>query len=105
MNAGDLNNLVTIQARQAGQDAVGQPLASWVNLAQVWADVRHGNGLEVVKAGAPVSVVKASIRIRRRTDVTNGMRVLVGSTPYEVESVIQDEARRVFTDLVCKVVR
>lgn len=97
--------MVSIQTRQAGQDAIGQPLAGWVTLARVWADVRHGNGLEVVKAGAPVSVVKASIRIRRRDDVTGGMRVLVGSTPYEVEAVIQDEARRVFTDLVCKVVR
>lgn len=105
MKAGPLNTLVTIQAPATGQDAIGQPLAGWVTLAQVWADVRHGNGLEVVKAGAPVSEIKASIRIRWRTDVTNAMRVLVGSTPYEVEAVIQDEARRVFTDLVCKVVR
>ena len=105
MNAGNLNSLVTIQAPQAGQDAVGQPLAGWVTLAQVWADVRHGNGMEAVKAGAPVSEVKASIRIRRRTDVTSAMRVLVGATPYEIEAVIQDESRRVFTDLVCKVVR
>lgn len=105
MKAGTLNSLVTIQSPQAGQDAIGQPLAGWVTLAQVWADVRHGNGLEVVKAGAPTAVVKASIRIRRRTDVTNAMRVLVGTTPYEIEAVIQDESRRVFTDLVCKVVR
>ena len=105
MNAGDLNNLVTIQARQAGQDAIGQPLAGWSTLAQVWANVRHGNGIELVRAGAPVSVVKASIRIRYRSDVTNGMRVLIGDTPYEVEAVIPDLAKRQFTDLVCKVVR
>lgn len=105
MKAATLNTMVTIQSPQAGQDAIGQPLAGWVTLAQVWADVRHGNGLEAVKAGAPVSVVRASIRIRRRTDVTNAMRVLVGSTHYAIEAVIQDEARRVFTDLVCKVVR
>ena len=105
MKAGTLNTLVAIQARQPGQDAIGQPLVGWVTLATVWADVRHGNGLEAVKAGAPVSVVKASIRIRRRADVTSAMRVLVGSTAYAIEAVIQDEARRVFTDLVCKVVR
>ena len=105
MKAGDLNNLVTIQARQAGQDAVGQPLSGWSTFARVWADVRRFNGLEMIKAGAAVSVVKASIRIRRRGDVTNGMRVLVGSTSYEVESVIQDEVKREYTDLVCQVVR
>ena len=105
MNAGDLNNLVTIQARQAGQDAVGQPLSGWSTFARVWADVRHFNGLEMIKAGSAVSVVKASIRIRYRSDVTNGMRVLIGDTPYEVEAVIPDLAKRQFTDLVCKVVR
>lgn len=105
MKAGNLNTLVAIQSPQAGQDAIGQPLAGWVTLAQVWADVRHGNGLEAVKAGAAVSVVRASIRIRRRTDVTSATRVLVGSTAYEVEAVIQDEVKREFTDLVCKVVR
>lgn len=105
MKAGQLNTLVTIQAPATGQDAIGQPLAGWSDLVKVWANVRHGSGMEAVRAGAPVSVVKASIRIRRRGDVTNGMRVLVGSTPYEIEAVIQDESRRVFTDLVCKVVR
>lgn len=105
MNAGDLNNLVTIQSPQAGQDAIGQPLSGWSTFARVWADVRQYNGLEMIKAGAAVSVAKASIRIRYRTDVTNGMRVLVGETPYEVEAVIPDVAKRQFTDLVCKVVR
>lgn len=33
------------------------------------------------------------------------MRVLVGSTSYEVEAVIQDEVKREYTDLVCQVVR
>lgn len=105
MKASTLNALVTIQAPQAGQDAVGQPLAGWSDLVKVWANVRHGNGMEAVRAGAPVSVVKASIRIRRRDDVTNAMRVLVGSTVYEVEAVIQDEVKREYTDLVCQVVR
>lgn len=105
MKAGSFNTRVSIQSPSVGQDAIGQPLAGWVTLAQVWADVRHGNGIELVRAGAPVSVVKASIRIRRRGDVTNGMRVLVGSTAYEVEAVIQDEVKREYTDLVCQVVR
>lgn len=105
MKAGPLNTLVTIQAPATSQDAIGQPLSGWSTLAQVWANVRHGNGIELVRAGAPVSVVKASIRIRRRSDVTNGMRVLVGATSYEVEAVIHDDVRREYTDLVCQVVR
>ena len=104
MRAGAFNTRVSIQSPAVGQDAVGQPLSGWVTLADVWADVKPGTGLEAVRAGAPVAVVRASIRIRRRAGVTNGMRVLVGSTAYEIEAVIPGGARQEFTDLVCKVV-
>lgn len=105
MKAGSLDTPIEIQARTTAQDAIGQPLDTWTKLADVWADVRHGAGMESVKAGADVSVVKASIRIRSRTDVTNGMRVLVGAVVYEIEAVPPGSARQEFTDLVCKVIR
>lgn len=104
MRAGSLNTLITIQTPSVGQDAVGQPLSGWVKLADVWADVRPGAGMEAVRAGAPVAIVRASIRIRRRAGITNGMRVLVGVTAYEIEAVIPGGSRQEFTDLVCKVV-
>lgn len=104
MRAGALNTRVTIQSRSTAQDEIGQPIDSWQAVATVWADVRPGTGLEAVRAGAPVSVVRSSIRIRRRSDVTNAMRVLVGSTVYEIEAAIPGGSRQEYTDLVCKVV-
>jgi SPP1 family predicted phage head-tail adaptor len=49
--------------------------------------------VEAIKAGAEASVVQASIRIRYRTDVTSAMRVVHGSTTYEIKAVLPDEGR------------
>lgn len=102
---GRLNNRVTIQQPATGQDEIGQPTQGWSTLAEVWANVRTLNGVETIKAGAEMSAVKASIRIRRRTDVTAAMRVVLGSTVYQVKAVLQDEVGRQWTDLACEVVR
>ncbi|MDP3273021.1 phage head closure protein, partial [Limnobacter sp.] len=74
MDAGKLNCLVAIQQPPGAQDALGQPTGSWTTLATVWANIRYLNGVETIKADAATSVTKASIRIRRRTDVTAAMR-------------------------------
>lgn len=104
MQAGRLNSLVIIQSRSAGQDATGQPLTTWADVATVWAHIRHPGGLEAIKADAVVSVVQASVRIRYRAGLTAGMRLLHGATVYEISAVLPDEAGRQWTDLVCQVV-
>ena len=49
--------------------------------------------------------MRASIRIRFRSDITAGMRVLIGLAVYQIEAVMPDLARREFVDLVAKVVQ
>jgi len=104
MNIGSLNRRVTIQQPSASQDSVGQPVNTWSTLATVWANVRMLNGTETIKADAQVSQAKASIRIRRRTDVTTAMRVVLGSTTYEIKAVLLDEVGKRYVDLACEVV-
>ncbi|MGO4304195.1 phage head closure protein [Cupriavidus sp. RAF12] len=102
MEIGRLRNLVTIQRLVAGQDEIGEPVSTWVDVATVWANVAHKSGLESIKADAPVSVVQASIRIRYRTDIDAGMRALCGAAVYDIRAAIPDVAGRQFTDLVCE---
>lgn len=104
MRGGTLNNLVTIQQLTAGQDEIGQPVTTWTNLATVWADIRNLSGSESIKADADSSIVKSSIRIRRRTDVTAAMRVQFGSINYEIKAVLPDEQNKDRVDLVCEVI-
>ena len=106
MQAGRLNTRCVIQRRTGGTNDWGEPLPEgWETHATVWANIRHLSGSEAIKADAEVSTVRASIRIRFRSDITAGMRVLIGLVPYEILAVQPDVAGRVYVDLVCQVVR
>ena len=99
-----LQHFVTIQAPATTKDAAGQPLLSrFATLRQEWADIRHTGGLEAIRAGAVTAKVNASIRMRYSADLNSGMRVLYGSTIYEIKAVLPD-ANRVYLDLVAEVV-
>ena len=102
LRASQLNRRVTLQRRATGQDAAGQPVSSWQDVATVWASVLTQNGLESIKADRPVSQVKASIRIRWRTDIDAGMRAVLGATVYDIKAVLPDETKRQHIDLVCE---
>lgn len=101
MQPGRLKHLVTIQRRAKGSDAAGQPSTHWELVAKVWSDIRTTSGLESIKSGATTSLVQASIRIRWRGDITSAMRVLHGTTVYEIKAVLPG-AGRDYIDLVCE---
>ena len=82
MQAGRLNRRCTLQAPGTTTDEIGQPIPGWTDVATLWADIRMKSGLESIKAGAPVSVVQASIRVRYRAGITAGMRVVHNLTAY-----------------------
>lgn len=79
-------------------------MPGWTDVASVWADIRMRSGLESIKAGAQVSVVQASIRIRYRSGLNAGLRVVHGLAAYEILAVQPDVARREYVDLICQVV-
>lgn len=104
MQAGRLNRRCVLQAPGTAQDELGQPIPGWTDVATVWGDIRMKSGLESIKAGAPVSVVAASIRIRYRAGVNAGMRVVHNLVAYEIKAKLPDVSGREFLDLVCEVV-
>lgn len=102
MSAGDLNCRVTINQLVGGFDAANQPVETWTPLATVWASVQYLNGLAAIKADAQVNPRRASIRMRRRTDVTATMQVVHGSTTFRILAVLPDEVDREWLDLACE---
>lgn len=103
MEAGKLTRRVRIEAKGQGVDAWGQPLPdAWAPVCTVWASIKNLSGLGAIKADAQTSTVKTSIRIRWRTGVTAGMRVVHGATVYRVEAVLPDVQGREWVDLVCE---
>lgn len=104
MKIGQLRDQVAIQQQSTTQDAIGQPVLTWTTLDTVWANVRYLNGVETIKADAATSVARASIRIRRRTDVTANMRVVLGSTTFQIVAVLPDEQHKDHLDLAVEVI-
>ena len=104
MQAGRLNRRCVLQTPGTAQDELGQPIPGWTDVATVWGDIRMKSGMESIKAGASVSVVQASIRIRYRAGVNAGMRVVHNLQVYEILAVQPDVGGREYVDLVCQVV-
>lgn len=94
-----------LQAQGTTQDELGQPTTAWVEVARFWADIRFTGGLESIKAGAVVSQVQGSIRLRWRTGINSGMRVVCGATVYNILAVLPDLVGKQHVDLVCEVVQ
>ncbi|WP_186137961.1 phage head closure protein [Burkholderia gladioli] len=114
MRAGILNRRVRIE-RPAGDDDrdpdTGQPLGGWVEVATVWANVLLLSGKETLVSDADVGTAQASIRIRFRTDLDNGMRAVllrfvdgqpVDDAIFDIGQPLPDYAGREYTDLPCK---
>lgn len=101
--AGRLNKRVTLQAPETGVDAIGQPLSGWTDVATVWADVRYLSGTEALKANAVTALTAASVRIRYRSGVHAGMRLILGSRVLNIKAILPG-LRNEYIDLVCEVV-
>ena len=93
MRAGPLRYTVSIQQLVAGspqQRPSGEPHKEWATLATVYADVRPLRGQALWVAQQMNSKVNVEVDLRYSSEVsgvTAGMRVLHGSTVYDIESV------------------
>ena len=56
------------------------------------------------KADTSISTVRASARVRARSDITAAMRLLIAGTPYDIRAVVPVEDGRQWMDLVCEAV-
>ena len=88
LESGKLNKRIRIEQRTVGEDAIGQPVDTWSLVIEVWADIRHPSGISAIRASADVSIVQASIRIRYRTGLDAGMRVVHGADIYDIKAVL-----------------
>lgn len=90
MRAGDLRHVVTIQRRVTGspqKTPSGQPDESWQDyLTGVSAAIEPLRGKEYFEAMATQGELAVRIRIRYRTGIEHGMRVVEGSTVYPIEA-------------------
>jgi|GEM_PF-492561 len=102
--AGQLRDPIYIQRKTGGKDAWGTPLPeAWESITAkpIWSNFRFQSGSESIRSGADVSIVRASARIRWRTGIDPGMRVLFGTQVFDIEAVLPSGDRK-HVDLVCR---
>lgn len=88
MQAGHLNRRITLQQRTAGQDATGQPVQTWTDVATVWAGIKAKTGRELDLAKSVQSEVSHTITIRYRTGISAAMRAVLGTRIFNIAAVI-----------------
>ncbi len=108
MRAGSLNRRVRIDQR-SGSGTLSDPL-TWVPLATVWGNVLLLTGKETLSSDSDVASATASMRIRYRTDIANGMRAAllkyvdgapVDEAVFDILKPLPNYGSREYTDLAC----
>lgn len=100
MQAGNLDQRITLQARSTAQDAAGQPTDTWLDVATVWAQVQAVRGREFFAAAQTQQEQTVKVRIRYRAGVTTAMRLLWEGRPHDITGVIP-VGRKEMLEIMC----
>lgn len=76
MDAGELDQRVTLQSLGYTTDAGGGRVETWSTVATVWAKVTPMGGQERLHAAQLESPANYRVTIRRRTDISAAKRIL-----------------------------
>lgn len=102
MDAGQLDQRVTIQSfTQAGDGGGGGP-KTWTTIATVWAHVRPLSGRERLQADQLESPANYRVTIRRRTDITAAKRILWQGKAMNIRFDGRNNVRDLYMTLDCE---
>ena len=102
INAGQLDQRITIQRRAPGVDAHGQQLQTWQDVATVWAQALPTRGREFEAATVEAASVMVRFRIRWRSGITADMRVMWRGLAHAlVAPPVEPNGAREMLELMC----
>lgn len=87
MQAGQLDQRITIQALTDGQDAYGHLTQAWSDLVEVWAQYMPGAGNEKYAAAGVYAETQGRFRMRWRAGITVEHRVRFDGRNYDILAV------------------
>ena len=98
---GTMDTRIKIQYAVEAQDETGAAVTTWTDLASVWAAKDYKSGLEREDSEKTTAFTYVYYRVRHRADVTPKMRVLDGSTIYDIEAILDYPGRRSYQEFSC----
>ena len=88
MDAGRLDQRVTLQQKSVTRAANGEEVVAWTVVDALWAEVHQLRGREFFAGAQMQDAVDVRVRLRYRAGVTRDMRVLWNGAPLDIVSVI-----------------
>ena len=104
MNAGKLDQRVTVERFTSTVDDWGTPIDTWAPLFSCWAAVEPLVGREYLAAQAAQSEVTARVTMRYRPGITAQDRVIHNGTTYNIVSLIDVRSGHRELVLMCKAI-
>jgi len=101
MDAGQLDQRITIQQRTVGQDAAGGATYTWSTLATMWARAQPLRGREFLQAAQTQANVDVKFSIRYRSDVAPTMNVSWRGVDHNIAAVMDVEGAKEWLELMC----
>ena len=86
--AGKMADRVTFQQKSVTRNGLGEEVVTWADVATVWAEVIPLRGGEFYAANQTQQTVDVRFRIRARSGLTNDMRLLWKTAPYDITALI-----------------
>ncbi|BCT18532.1 phage head closure protein [Enterobacter sp. R-1.6.2] len=107
MQAGRLRDRITVQNLSSERDSSGQPVESWHDAPETWAEVKGISGRELVAAGAETAIATIRVWTRFRRDITAASRIRVETGPFKgaVLNIVGPpipDSRGVLFEILCK---
>lgn len=99
INPGDLDQRVRIETQSNASDGYGGSVLTWTLLAEVWARVRPVSGRERAEAAAVEAPALYRVVIRRRSDLTEGMRVVWNGQAFNLRFIADGGGREPYMTL------
>jgi SPP1 family predicted phage head-tail adaptor len=87
MQAGRLDQRITIKQKVATQDTFGGETVTWTDVCTVWAQVQPITGREYLQGKQLQEEQTARIRIRHRNGIVPAMRAHLGSRVFDILDV------------------
>ena len=104
LHSGDLDQRVTIY--QKVYTSPPDEVASYITLAEVWAEVDFHPGNEGIEANREINRQIMTAKIRYREDVDSTMRLTYRSVNYDIRDMSPGgKLNREFLTLECRAVR
>ncbi|MFJ3487732.1 phage head closure protein [Pseudomonas sp. NPDC090202] len=104
MRAGQLRHRCALQRAVETPGRGGSTTSVWSEVGQLWAEITIPTGRIKVAADQLTAFISAEIRVRYRTDIVAGMRIVNEPSTYLVEAVLPDNGRTMLRLLCSNVV-